>query len=94
LRIEVTVGLEQRRKRAWFRSVRRGTKESDLVIGGFAERHLSGLSEAQLGRYEALLDCPDPDLLAWVQGVRAAPAAHDNDILAMMREFERSIRRT
>jgi antitoxin CptB len=86
--------MDARRKRAWFRSVRRGTKESDAVIGGFAERCLAGLDEGQLGRLEALLECNDQDLLSWIAGVRPPPAAHDNDVLAMMQEFERSLRRS
>jgi len=90
----MTGDLEARRKRAWFRSVRRGTKESDAVIGGFAERHLAGLDEGQLSRFEELLECNDQDLLSWIAGVRPAPTVHDNDVLAMMREFERSLRRS
>jgi len=90
----MTDEFDARRKRAWFRSVRRGTKESDAVIGGFAERYLAKLDQAQLTRLEALLECPDQDLLSWIAGVRPAPAAHDNDVLALMREFERSLRRS
>ncbi len=86
-------GLEERRKRARFRSVRRGTKESDLVVGGFAADRLDALDSAQLARFEALLDCPDQDLLAWVVGLRPAPAEHDHDVLALMREYRSSIRR-
>lgn len=87
-------GLDARRKRAWFRSVRRGTKESDAVIGGFAARCLDRLDEVQLARFEALLDCNDQDVLSWIAGVRPPPEAHDNDVLALMREFERSLRRS
>jgi antitoxin CptB len=90
----MTGTLEARRKRAWFRSIRRGTKESDTVIGGFVERHLAELDEGQLARLEALLDCNDQDLLSWIAGVRPPPSAHDNDVLALMREFERSLRRS
>jgi antitoxin CptB len=85
--------LDDRRKRAWFRAVRRGTKESDSVIGGFAERYLARLDEAQLARFEALLDCPDQDLLAWVAEIERAPAAFENDVLALMREYEKSRRK-
>ena len=94
LGIGMTTDLDARRKRAWFRSVRRGTKESDAVIGGFAARCLDGLDEVQLARFEALLDCNDQDLLSWIAGVRSPPAMHDNDVLALMREFEQSLRRS
>jgi antitoxin CptB len=68
-------------------------KESDNVIGGFAERYLAQLDDSQLAKFEALLDCPDQDLLAWVVGVEAAPPPFDNDVLAMMREFGKSRRK-
>ncbi len=87
-------GLDERRKRARFRSVRRGTKESDLVVGGFAANCLDALDAGQLARFEALLDVPDQDLLAWVVGLRPAPAEHDHDVLALMREYRSSIRRS
>ncbi len=86
--------LDERRKRARFRSVRRGTKESDLVVGGFASDRLEALDANQLAQFEALLDCPDQDLLAWVVGLKPAPAEHDHDVLAMMREYRSSIRRS
>ena len=86
--------LDSRRKRVLFRSVRRGTKESDAVIGGFAERFLAALDEGQLARLEALIECPDQDVLAWVAGARPAPTEHDNDVLALMKEYERSRRRS
>ena len=40
--------LEVVRRKLRFRSLRRGTKESDLVIGGFAEAHLRDLSADDL----------------------------------------------
>lgn len=83
--------LDARRKRILFRSFRRGTKESDLVIGGFAAAHLAALDDGQIDRFEALLDCNDPELLAWVVGLEAPPSAHDNDVLKLMKEFKNGL---
>jgi antitoxin CptB len=78
---------EIRRKRLLFRSWHRGTKETDLLLGSFAEQHLATFSEAQLDRYEALLDSDDGDLFDWITG-RAAPSPHhDGDIMRMLRDF-------
>lgn len=85
----MTDRFDVRRKRALFRSVRRGTKESDALLGGFAESRLAVLSEAQLGRLEALLDCNDADILAWVAGTRTTPPEHDHDVMAMLVAFNR-----
>ncbi len=84
--------VETRRKRLLFRSLRRGSKESDLVIGGFALRHLEAMDETQLGRFETLLEQPDPDLLSWAIGLEPVPTAHDNDVMAMLRAYRKSLR--
>ena len=80
--------LDARRKRILFRSLRRGTKESDLVIGGFAESSLPRLDAAQLDALEALLDRPDPELLGWVIGLYPVPAEFDTDVMAMLKAYK------
>lgn len=76
-----------RRKRLLFRSWHRGTRESDLILGRFAEAHLAQFDEAQLDRYEALLDCPDADLFDWIAGRAAPPSAYDHDVTRLLLAF-------
>ena len=83
--------LDSRRKKLLFRSVRRGTKESDMVIGGFAERHLAELDDDQLDRLETLLDCNDQELLGWISGTRQVPPEYESDVLKLLRRFKNSI---
>lgn len=64
---------EARLKRLGMRSWRRGTKEMDLILGPFSDRHLPDLSEAELLLYDQLLDENDQDLYLWVTGVGQAP---------------------
>ena len=66
---------EARLKRMVMRSWRRGTKEMDLVLGPFADAHLASLAEADLLTYDALLAENDQDLMAWILGQSAPPAA-------------------
>ena len=84
-------GLDARRKRILFRSLRRGTRESDLVIGGFARSALEDLDGAQLDALEALLDRPDPEVLGWVIGLRPAPPEFDTDVMAMLRAYKSAL---
>jgi len=79
--------LDVRHRRLLFRSWRRGTQESDLVLGSFAEHSLAALDNDQLGRFEALLDCTDPDLFDWIFGVGEPPPEHDHDVMQMLRGF-------
>ena len=81
--------LDPRRKRLLFRCWRRGTKEADLLLGGFAEAHLAAMSEAQLGRYEALLEVADATLFDWIAG-RAVPGPEQaSDVLSLLLQFHR-----
>lgn len=80
--------LERRRKRLRFRAWHRGTREMDMLLGGFADRHLDALDAAELARFEALLELGDPDLYAWVSGRERPPAAYDSDVLRLLCNFK------
>ena len=56
-----------RRRRLLFRCWHRGTQESDLMLGSFAETSLTGFHSAQLDRFAALLDCADRGVIVFVQ---------------------------
>lgn len=87
--------LAARRRRAAWRALHRGTKEMDLLLGRYAEAHLSEMPEGELTRFEELLALPDPDLQRWILsgGGDAAPLpgaepAHEiADLVARLRRF-------
>ncbi len=79
--------LDIRRKRLRFRSRRRGTKELDLLLGCFADARLDMLDAAQLDRYEALLEAPEPLIYAWITGRDAPPPEADHDVMRLLRDF-------
>lgn len=75
----MTESRETRLKRLRIRSWRRGTREMDLILGGFADAGqggLAGLDDTQLDAYEVLLEENDWDLYYWVTGERETPEAH------------------
>jgi len=83
----MTDASDIRRKRLLFRSWHRGTKESDLLLGSFAERHLAAFSDAQLDLYEALLDNDDSDLFDWITGRGIPSPDYDGEIMRMLQNF-------
>ena len=83
----MTDPLETRRKRVAYRSRHRGTKELDLFVGAFVEQRLEGMSEAQLDRFETLLEVPEPQLYDWVTGNAKPPPEFDHDVTRMLLEF-------
>jgi antitoxin CptB len=62
-------------KRALWRAHHRGTKEADMLVGGFADRWLAGLDAAGFAWFEALLEEQDVDILAWAFGKAEPPEA-------------------
>ena len=54
--------LEIKRKKLIMRSMRRGTKEMDLILKNFSKLRLGFMSEEELELYEKLLSENDQDL--------------------------------
>jgi len=67
---------EIRLKRLRMRSVRRGIREMDIVLGDFARLRLEDLDPAMLDVYEDLLEENDHDLYGWVSGQLVAPVRY------------------
>lgn len=57
-----------RLKRLTYRSWHRGCKETDLILGRFADTRLSGLTPELLDAFERLLDEDDADIWGWLTG--------------------------
>ena len=82
---------DARRRRLLFRCWHRGTQESDLILGPFAETSLACFDSSQLDRFEALLDCTDPDLFDWILGgCHAAPGTRSRRDAAAARFLRRA----
>ncbi len=79
--------LEVRRKRLRFRAWHRGMRESDLLLGNFADTHLGTFNAAQLDRFEALLEMADADVYNWYSRREAVPSEFDHDVMALLRAF-------
>jgi antitoxin CptB len=80
-------GLDARRRRLLFRSWHRGTREMDLILGRFADALIGMLSDADLDRYEELLELPDPELLHWITGAKPVPPDVDTALFRRLRDF-------
>ncbi len=78
--------LSVRRKRLAYRSLYRGVRESDLIFRRFRDAYLDQLDEADLDRFEAILDESDQDILSWVSGRVPVPDRHDHDVFRRLAE--------
>lgn len=58
--------LETRRRRALWRAHHRGTKELDLLIGGYASSYVASMDIEELADFEDLLVRQEPELQRWL----------------------------
>jgi antitoxin CptB len=79
--------LETRRKRLLYRSVYRGNKENDILLGQFARAHIAEFGVAELDQYERLLRAADNDIYDWVAGKTTPPPEADTPVLRLLMAF-------
>jgi len=79
--------LAIRRKRLRFRAWHRGIREVDLLLGRFADAHLGELGADELLAFEALLDVPDQDVLAWLIDMGRPPSGPTESFLQRVYAF-------
>lgn len=73
--------LERRRRRLLFRATHRGTKECDIMIGGFVAARMATLDDAEMDALEAVMELPDTDLADWLTGRRPLDPGADSPML-------------
>jgi antitoxin CptB len=83
-------GLDQRRRRLLFRAWHRGIREMDLVMGRFADVHITGFNDAELDAFEELLEIPDQQAFAWITGAEEIPDDFDTAMFRRLRDFHMS----
>ena len=79
---------ELRLKRLRFRAWHRGTREADLMIGGYFDKHAAAMDERELSWFEALLEEQDVDIMAWALGTLPCPEQWENEAMQRMRALD------
>ena len=80
-------GLDPQRRRALFRAWHRGIRETDLLLGRFADVYIADLTDADLRDFEALMDAPDRDILAWLTGELPVTADYATPVYRALERF-------
>ncbi|EGG23085.1 DUF339 family protein [Cavenderia fasciculata] len=72
------------RKKLLYQSKERGMLENDLLLGTFATKHLHSFTDAQLKKYDIIIQQPDPDIYNWVLSKDIVPEELDNDVMKLL----------
>ena len=68
-----------------YRAWHRGTREADMMIGGFFDAHHSSWGPHERALFAALLTETDVDIMAWAIGTDICPARYEGPIMEAMR---------
>lgn len=75
-------------KRLHWRAHHRGTKEADLLIGGFFDAHHASWDSAGRALFAEMLEEQDVDILAWAAGTAEAPERFQGPMLEALRKLD------
>ena len=75
-------------KKLLYRSNHRGTKEMDLLIGGFANENLNKLNSDELKEFELLLNFTDKELSSWLVDNKKNVDLENFSISKKIKEFK------
>ena len=75
-------------KRLHWRAHHRGTKEADLLIGGFFDAHHASWSADERLLFAAMLEEQDVDIMAWAHGTAEPPERFAGPMIAALKKLD------
>ncbi|MCM8556871.1 succinate dehydrogenase assembly factor 2 [Sphingomicrobium sediminis] len=87
------IQMDERQKRdklgaLKYRSHHRGTREADMMIGGFFDRYQAEFTEADMDWFDMLLTEQDVDIMAWAIGTAEAPVRYRGPMLDKLQKLD------
>jgi antitoxin CptB len=79
--------LDPRRRKILFRSWHRGMRETDILMGRFADAGIARMNETELAELEELLEARDRDIFGWLTGELEVPPAYDTALFRKLKLF-------
>lgn len=73
-----------RLKRLRFRAWHRGTKEADLMVGGFFDTHADSWNDAEIAWFEELMHEEDVEIMGWAIGTIPIPERWQGPMMERM----------
>ena len=71
-----------------YRAWHRGTREADLVIGGFFDARHQLWGSDERAWFADLLNETDVDIMAWAIGSRPAPERYQGSLLSALQQLD------
>lgn len=75
-------------KRLRWRATHRGTREADMLVGGFFDAHHASWSPEERSTFASMLEEQDADILAWAHGTAPPPARFEGPIMEALKRLD------
>ena len=75
-------------KRLAWRAHHRGTKEADMLIGGFFDAHNQQWGSQERAIFERMLEEQDVDIMAWAHGTAEAPERFAGPMIEALKKLD------
>ena len=75
-------------KRLHWRAHHRGTKEADIMIGGFFDAHHASWAPAERALFAEVLEEQDVDIMAWALGTASPPERFDGPMMTALQKLD------
>ena len=75
-------------KRLHWRAHHRGTREADMLIGGFFDAHNASWDADERAQFEQMLDEQDVDIMAWAHGTVHAPERFAGPMIEALKKLD------
>ena len=80
--------MDELRRALKYRAWHRGTREADMMIGGFFDRYNETWGEHERALFAALLTETDVDIMAWAIGTQDVPARYQGPMMDAMKKLD------
>ena len=84
----VEISMDEELRALKYRAWHRGTREADMMIGGFFDAHAASWNADQRAWFSELLMEQDVDIMAWAIGTAAAPTRFRGPMLDALKRLD------
>jgi len=75
-------------KRLAWRAHHRGTREADMLVGGFFDAHYQQWGSQERAQFEAMLEEQDVDIMAWAHGTAEPPEQFAGPMMKALKKLD------
>ena len=79
---------EEEFRRLHWRAHHRGTREADMLIGGFFDAHHASWDAADRALFDRLLEEQDVDIMAWAVGTAEPPERFAGPMIEALKRLD------